>query len=282
MPPGFGGRSVLTLESRRSVEQATLIETFDGRPVVAPSLREVPLSSQTAAVAFIRAITATGYDCVILLTGVGLRALLAVAEGIGETGAFVDGLRRVRVVARGPKPTAVLREIGVTAWAVAPEPNTWRELLAAIDEKRPEFSIGRARVAVQEYGVTNPDLLRGLAERGAVVTSVPIYQWALPEDLGPLQKAVTSIVAGEIDVVLLTSGVQLAHLYQVARDMGADAGMTRGLARTVIASIGPTCSEEIRRHGLTPDLEASHPKMGILVTEAAAQAGALLAAKRPG
>jgi uroporphyrinogen-III synthase len=40
----------------------------------------------------------------------------------------------------------------------------------------------------------------------------------------------------------------------------------------VVASIGPTTSDELRRRGVPPDLEASRPKMGVLVTEAAAQA----------
>src|SRR5262245_47703860 len=133
MPPSFGGRTVLSLESRRAVEQATLIERFDGRPVSAPSLRAVPLSSQHAAIGLIRSLVAGEFDCVILLTGVGLRALIAVAEDVDLRADFIHALGQVRLAARGPKPMAVLREIGVPAWIVAQEPNTWRELLAAID-----------------------------------------------------------------------------------------------------------------------------------------------------
>jgi uroporphyrinogen-III synthase len=48
----------------------------------------------------------------------------------------------------------------------------------------------------------------------------------------------------------------------------------------VVASIGPTTSEELRQQGLTVDLEASHPKMGQLVRDAAERAPALLASKR--
>jgi hypothetical protein len=48
----------------------------------------------------------------------------------------------------------------------------------------------------------------------------------------------------------------------------------------MIASIGPTTSGELRRYGLDPDLEASHPKLGFLVREAAEQASRILADKR--
>jgi uroporphyrinogen-III synthase len=277
---GFAGLTVLSLESRRATEQATLVSRFGGTPMVAPSLREVPLASHADAFTFAEALLAGRVDVVVLLTGVGTRVLVQAIEQRHPREAFLDALRRTRVVARGPKPLAVLRELGVPAWVTAREPNTWRELLEAIDAKAAEFRLAAARVAVQEYGVSNPDLLDALRDRGATVTPVPIYQWALPEDIKPLGDAVEAVSAGRVQVLLLTSGVQLAHLFRVAGDLGRAEQLRHALQRVVIASIGPTTSEEIRRQGLEPDLEASHPKMGVLVTEAAATATDILARKR--
>jgi len=189
------------------------------------------------------------------------------------------------VVARGPKPVAVLRELGVVPAITVPEPNTWRELLLALDEaaaSREELRLRGTRVAVQEYGVSNPELLSGLRERGASVTRVPVYQWALPDDCAPLQAAVKSLVEGEIDVVLFTTSVQLAHLFQIAAEMKLEEPMRLGLCRTIVASIGPTTSEELQRRGVRADLEPSHPKMGFLVKEAAEQCAELLRRKREG
>jgi uroporphyrinogen-III synthase len=183
------------------------------------------------------------------------------------------------VVARGPKPVGVLRELGVKPWVVAPEPNTWRELLAALDAAAPEGLPG-TQVAVQEYGRSNPELLEALRARGAAVTAVPVYQYALPEDVEPLRRAVSAVAAGQVDVVLLTTGTQALHLLQVAEQVGRAGELREGLARAVIASIGPTTSETLAELGLRPDMEPSHPKMGMLVREAAERAHALLAAKR--
>ena len=277
--PNFEGLSVLTLESRRSTEQATLIQRFGGHPILAPSMREVPLDTQSEAIDFVQRLIDGQFDCVVLLTGVGTRALATVASERGMKDAFVQALRRVRIVARGPKPLAALRELDVPAWITAPEPNTWREVLAAIDDASASFSVGGARVAVQEYGVSNPDLLQALRARGALVTPVPIYQWALPDDLDPLRSAIVAVLAGDVHVLVLTSGVQLAHLWHVATEMKQDEQLRDALAGTVIASIGPTTTEEIRRRGLEPDLEASHPKMGVLITEAAAEARRILERK---
>ena len=277
--PSFQGLRVLSLESRRSTEIATLISNFDGRPTVAPALREVPLESNAEAVAFGAALQRGEFDAVIFLTGVGARALLAVIERAQSKDAFLAALARTKAAVRGPKPLAVLREWQVPVWTTAPEPNTWRELLAAIDAKAGDLP-RHARVAVQEYGVSNAELLEGLRARGASVTPVPVYQWALPEDIEPLKRAAVAIARGEIDVALFTTGVQVAHLFQIAAGMHLETEVARGLGRAVVASIGPTTSEELHRRGLSADLEASHPKMGVLVTEAAERSKELLAAKR--
>src|SRR6266851_2927927 len=282
---GFAGLRVLALESRRGPELAKLIATYGGEPVVAPAMREVPLESNKEALAFAAGLLAGEFDMVIFLTGVGARALLNVVETAYKRDEYIASLQRVKVVARGPKPVAVLRELGVTPAITVPEPNTWRELLLGLDEAgatREELRLRGARVAVQEYGVPNPELLAGLFERGAQVTRVPVYQWALPEDLAPLHAAIRTLAAGEIDVVLFTTSVQVAHLFQVAAEMNLEESMRQGLSRAIVASIGPTTSEELQRRGIRADLEPSHPKMGYLVKEASEQAAELLSRKRQG
>jgi len=282
---GFDGLRVLALESRRATELAKLIATYGGEPVVAPAMREVPLESNKEALAFAAALFAGEFDVVIFLTGVGARALLGVVETAYKREEYIAALQRVKVVARGPKPVAVLRELGVVPAITVPEPNTWRELLLALDEaaaSREELRLRGTRVAVQEYGVSNPELLSGLRERGASVTRVPVYQWALPDDCAPLQAAVKSLVEGEIDVVLFTTSVQLAHLFQIAAEMKLEEPMRLGLCRAIVASIGPTTSEELQRRGVRADLEPSHPKMGFLVKETAEQCAELLRRKREG
>ena len=276
--PNFNGLSVLVLESRRSREMAALVTTYGGRPIVAPSMREVPLDSNPDALSFADALLGGAFDIVILLTGVGTRALLEIVQRRHPRDAFIAALGKTKVVARGPKPLAALRDWQVPVWVAAPEPNTWREILAALDATG--HPLNGLRVAVQEYGMANPDLLSGLESRGATVTRVPVYHWALPEDVGPLRAAVTSLASGEIDVAIFTTATQVVHLFQVATEMHKADAVRDGLGRGVVASIGPTTSEELREHGLTVDLEASHPKMGFLVREAAEGSEELLRAKR--
>ena len=280
MPPaGFQNLQVLVLESRRAKEMATLVSTYGGHPHSAPALREVPLDTNTGARAFVDALEQGEFDVVVFLTGVGLRALLEIVGALGGRERFVASLGRTRIVVRGPKPMAVLRELHLTPWVSAPEPNTWREVLEAVDTRGPSAVEG-LRVAVQEYGRSPTALIDGLRERGARVSQVPIYSYALPDDLGPLETAVTEIIDGRIDVALFSTGTQVAHLFRVAALTGREDQLRRHLRRVVIASIGPTTSEELHEQGLDVDLEASHPKMGYLVKEAAERAAELVQIKR--
>jgi uroporphyrinogen-III synthase len=259
----FDRARVLAFESRRAKEMAELIRINGGEPFVAPALTEVPLDHNQEAFAFAGRLYAGEFDMMIFLTGVGARLLgriLAVREPEAR---FREALRKLTVVARGPKPIAVLREWQVEVAVAVPEPNTWRELLTAI-AGRPEKSI-----AVQEYGRSNTELLEGLAAQGRSAFPVPVYQWRLPSDTAPLTEALRGLLAGEFYAAIFTTGVQIEHFLDFARSQGQHDAAISALRRVFIASIGPTCSESLRAHGLQPALEPSHPKMGILVREAA-------------
>ncbi len=258
---------VVAFESRRAAEMAELVRKQGGQPFVAPAMRESPVENDAAAFAFAERLFAGEFDTVVLLTGVGTRQLNRLLAARYLEGSFANALRRVTLVARGPKPVAALRQMGLTPSIVAPEPNTWRELLAATANYT-----GR-RIAVQEYGRSNPELLAALAARGAEVTAVRVYQYDLPENLGPLQEAARRLGAGKFQVALFTTSVQIAHVARVAAEQGIEPAMLAGLRKCLIGSIGPTTTEALEEFGIHPNLEPSHPKMGLLVMEVAARAG---------
>lgn len=264
---GFGGRTVLALESRRSAEIAALIEKCGGRAMAVPATREVSAENTGDVSRFITSLLQDKIHFVIFLTGVGTRALARAAEPFCSREQFVASLSKIPVLARGPKPAAALRELGVPiAWNV-PEPNTWREILQVIEDNNVTVK-GRC-IAVQEYGIPSTGLLEGLKQRGADVLGVHVYDWALPEDLAPLHNAIRAVLDGQVDVVLFTAAIQAHHLLQVAESMNVTEALIAGLRRTKIASIGPVTSEALSEYGIQANMEPSHPKMGFLVREAA-------------
>ena len=260
---GLAGLRVLCLESRRAQEMAKLIANYGGEPIVAPSMQEVTLKDNPEALSFARKLAEGGFDIVIFLTGVGTRALVRLVEAHDLRQKFVEALRRVKVVARGPKPAAALAELGVPVTVAVPEPNTWREVLSALDARPDSSSLKGSRVAVQEYGAKNPELLAGLSERGARVTRVPVYEWALPADTGPLRDSVQAIANGRIDIAFFTTSVQVQHLLRIAGEMQAEEPLRRAFQRIVVGSIGPMTSEALRREWAARRLRARASEDGI-------------------
>jgi len=280
MGEGFGNLRVLSLESRRSREMGSLIANHGGQATVVPSTREVPSGPNAEESAFAEGLAQGQFQIVIFMTGVGTRALAQAIEPEYPREQWVAALSKVAVVARGPKPVAVLREFGVPVTLTVPEPNTWREILHALDQNAGTLPLKGARVAVQEHGVPSRELYAGLSERGAQVFAVPVYKWAPPEDSEPLRDAILGLALGKFDVALFTSSVQVHHLFRFADEMGQRAAVLGGLLRAIVGSIGPVTSETLREYGITPDLEPSHPKMGFLVKETAERSAELRRARK--
>lgn len=276
---GIGGLTVMAFETRRAAELESLIRRHGGLPLVVPSMREVPLEDNRLALELLRRLEAGEVDVVVMMTGVGVRTLADTLKAGCSTERLAASLARATLVARGPKPIAELRKLGLAPQIRVPEPNTWREILSSLDAHAP---VGERRVAVVEYGVSNEQLIAEFKARGAEVFRVPLYRWALPEDTRPLKDAVSRLASSGVDFVLFTSRRQVEHVMQTARGLGlADAALDRA-QRLVVASIGPVCSDALRRYGLPVDLEPEHPKMGHLLAAVARRGRELLEAKRTG
>jgi uroporphyrinogen-III synthase len=275
----LSGLRVVSFESRRSAEAARMIRRHGGEPIEAPSLREVPLRGPSGVDALEQDLLAEAPLLLVLLTGVGAALLVEGLEQRLPRERVLELLNNpaTTIVCRGPKPYAVLKQLGIKPALVVGEPNTWRDVLRELDAH--DFARGK-RVYVQEYGRTNEDLVRELEARASDVRQIKTYAWALPEDLTPLRAAIERIERGEAEVALFTSGVQVTHLLQVAATLGVTERLLSGLSRLVIASVGPLTTEALRQAGLPPDLEPEHPKLGHLMASLASQGRAKLAEKR--
>ena len=271
----FAGLRVISLESRRAREMEELIRRLGGEPFVAPSVHERPLEDQTEAIQFLERLESGEFDMVILMTGVGLEFLRDIIARQMPIERLAEALRRVTVVARGPKPVPALRALGVPVQLVIPEPNTWKEIVKAVTA-RPERSI-----AVQEYGRPNAELNAALQELGAKVASVQIYRWELPSDTRPLAEAARRLAAAECDVILFTSSIQLDHLLEIAQSTGLEAAVRKRLKEHVaVASVGPVMTASLIAAGFPVDIVPNHPKMHSLVKAAAESAAEVLVRKR--
>ncbi|MBI4970736.1 MAG: uroporphyrinogen decarboxylase [Candidatus Omnitrophica bacterium] len=266
---GFKDLTVVSFESRQAEAMAKMIENEGARAISAPTMQEIPLEKNPEVFRFADRLLAGEVDVVIFMTGVGARYLMQVLETRFSQKEIVTALAKTMVVARGPKSVKVLKEFKIPVTILVPEPNTWREILEELDQNERSVSLKGKTVAVQEYGTPNQELLEGLKSRGAKVIRVPVYRWALPDDLAPLQSAIQAIIDGKVQVALFTNAMQVEHLLQVAAERGLESKLRSVMKNIFIASIGPTCSEAIIEKGFQVNLEPQHSTMGALIKETA-------------
>ena len=269
---------MISFESRLKSETEGLLEKHGARVIAAPALQEIPLSEIPEAKAFADAVCEGKLEAVILLTGVGASLLLKAACNHRQRAELVEGLSRLTIVCRGPKPSAALKPFGLRPTISVPEPNTWREVLHELDR---EWPVAGRRIWIQEYGTRNEDFLHALHTRGAIVHSIRVYHWELPEDTAPLKAAILKIVRAQAHIAIFTTALQIEHLLRVAQEIGLAPAVRRSLnTEIVVASVGPITSEALERQGIRPDIVPGHPKLGHLVLAVARRGRALVAEKR--
>ncbi len=236
-----------------------MVERLGGTPYSAPAVRETPLDQPDDIGAFLDQLCDGRFSVVVLMTGVGVTALLREADRLGRLDAVLAALRRTTTVCRGPKPVAVLRRHDVPIGMTASEPHTTKELLQALEA----VDVADKRVGFVHYGERNETAADGLRARGASVSEICLYEWRLPDDVGPLERLVDEIIAGRIDAIVITSQIQCRHLFQIAGRAGKSAALTDALnTKVVVAAVGPVCATALRAFGVVPHVQPAHPKMG--------------------
>jgi uroporphyrinogen-III synthase len=259
MSSSLNGARVGLLESRLSSELAELVRRLGGTPVLAPSVRELPHAEETAR--FVDRLVTERFSVVVILTGAAATAVLNEADRRGQLSEALDALGHATIVCRGPKPTAVMRRHGVHVDFIPERPYTTNELLRAIES----VDLRDRAVAVLHYGERNVALTEALVGRGARLSEVCPYEWALPENTEPLRSLVRDLPS-RIDAIAFTSQIQVRNLFAIAAEMGL-AEETRAALNSaiIVAAVGPVCAEALKQERVLPDVQPADPKMGPLL-----------------
>jgi uroporphyrinogen-III synthase len=256
----FAGARVALLESRLADETAAMVRRLGGDPVNAPSVSEVDVDADQAIAALIDRLSMTRGSVVIFLTGAAVTRVFAVAERLSRATELQVGLTRADLVTRGPKPAGALARRGLTPARAVAEPFTTADVLTALDA----LPLRDRDVTVVHYGERSVPIVARLADRGARVFELLVYEWRLPWNIDPLSSAIDALTAGDIPVLVLTSQIQVRHLVEVAGDRRGR--LIEALNRHVlVGAVGPTCAAACYAAGLRHVVTPTHPKLGPLL-----------------
>ena len=250
---------VAIVEHRFTKEFSALFERFGAKVHACPLLEERPVENRGELQEFVRNVVSGDLDVMIFLTGVGARFLAAEAESMGLKEDFLKGLGKLTVVVRGPKPVAVLRQLGVRV-DVIPENPTTEGVIQALRSR----DLQGRRVGVQLYGTPNPQLVSALEVKGAKVTPVQVYAYGAAADSSEVKVLIGRILDGQIQVMAFTSAPQVRMLFDFASQTGLAEGLAKALRSVLIASIGEVTNRALEERGLTPKIVPALSKMGAL------------------
>ena len=189
-------------------------------------------------------------DDLILLTGEGLRRLVGFADRAGLKDDFIESIKRVRTITRGPKPGRALKEIDLKPDVLAEAPTT-DGVIASLDKE----NLKSRRIGVQLYGTDpNEKLIAYLHSRDATVLAVSPYIYASKSTEGEVLSLIDSLGAGEIDVIAFTSQPQYQRLAAVAKAHGRADSLHQSLVDTTIAAVGPVVKKVLSDAGIPVEI----------------------------
>ena len=230
--PLFGRRVVVTRAREQASELKRLLEESGAQVLQYPTIEIAPPDSWDSLDAAIDA----RYDWLVFTSINGVKAYF---ERLFARGRDARALAGSKIAAVGDSTAAELRARGLNP-DVVPEKFLSTALLPLLAEDQTGI-----RTAVVRAAEGRDELIDELRRRGGEVDLVVAYQTkAASENLEELR---AQLEAGAVDAVTFTSASTVDHFF---------AKLTPG--RALLASMGPTTSEAIRRHGKEPHVVAEN------------------------
>jgi uroporphyrinogen-III synthase len=244
------GKTIALAEGRQLEELAGLLEKEGAAVLRCPMLSILDVPDAKPVNAWLRDLVAGKFEYVILLTGEGLRRLIAFAERAKLKEAVIEALGKVKIVTRGPKPGQALKEIGLKPTLVAAAPTTDGVITTL---KRQDLA--KTTIGVQLYSESNAPLTEFLSEAGAKVKTVQPYVYAPAADADRVADLISRAAGGAVDVIVFTSSPQVDRVFEVAAERQLDAQWRRALDRVKVASVGPVVGENLKHRGVKVDIQ---------------------------
>ena len=229
-----------------------------------PTIRTMPVADADAARAATEELIARPPDCVVVNTGVGVRAWWALADGWGLTEELTNVVAAAYVVARGPKAAGVLMSFGIDT--------EWRSPASTLSdavEHLLEKGVAGARIALQLDGSGRAVEARcALEGAGAEVVAVPTYRWTLPRDHAPALRLIEAVCAQKLDAVTFTAAPAVHNLFVLAEQEGVADPLRAALDGPVVAMcVGPVCREAMSERGVVHARQPRTARLGTMVKD---------------
>ncbi|MGW9527782.1 uroporphyrinogen-III synthase [Paenibacillus terrae] len=261
MAQRMAGKRVALAGPRKADEMALLVTKMGGEPVLRPAQGTVFLDDielRNAIVSWVK----QPPDWNIFTTGMGMDALLDMAEDMGVAEQIIELLHSSNIAARGYKTVNGLKKRGFT-----PDVRDEDGSLIGLTQAFTPYDLKGKEVLLQLHGDPAPRLVKWLDEQGAVTRQVLPYKHIPPEEAN-LQALLQDILNRNVDAVTFTSGPQIRFLAQYAREQKQMEDVLEAFRQDVIAvSVGKVTAQSILEEGIGRIVFPVEERMGAMMVE---------------
>lgn len=225
------GKKVLVPRGKDQAKSfSQLVERHGGIPIEIPLIAFRPIEDNGRLQECLKALDT--YDWIIFTSNVTVETFCS----------FLDGSAPnfPKVAAIGKKTEEVLKEKGLQVEFV---PSMY-VAEAFVEEFLPYIHRG-SRVLLPKGNLAREYIAASLAEAGAIVDEVVIYETYMPAE--NREKLAQMLADKQLDILLFTSPSTVGHLMKVVSEFGLD----EQLKECVIGCIGPVTEKKLLAYGLT-------------------------------
>ncbi|MCB0064950.1 MAG: hydroxymethylbilane synthase [Caldilineaceae bacterium] len=231
-------RVVVTRAEAQADSFADALTTLGATPILIPTIQIVPMPDLTLFDQALQALDQYNWLIFTSVNGVGI-----VTERLTTLQIAPDAFKTVKVAAVGETTADALRTHGIVPTFV-PERYVAEAIVDGLGE------VSGQRILLPQAEIARETLAQQLAERGATVDAIPVYQ-TLAADLDG--DALTALNVG-VDLLTFTSSSTVRNLVQA---LTAATGAAPAFTDEIIACIGPVTADTARDLGLHVDIVAA-------------------------
>jgi len=253
----MNGATIGITAARRAEEQASIVRALGGVPVIGSSIDcDQPATDEVVDPQLQTAIAAAP-DIVVVMTGIGARHSLAVAERSGRESAMRAMFEGATVVARGSKARNTLRRLGVRVDLLADPPSS-----AGLRLLFDTMPVADRTIVVICSGPGADPIVPVVRAAGAAVHTIHPYAIDLPDDAQPATRLAQMAHDGAIDAITFTSANAVNGLMAAMERSGLD--VPHPHPSVLVTAVGPVTRDALVAHGWRVDVEPTTPRMGAM------------------
>ena len=220
-------------------DTAEFVKTLGWTPFILHTVELKPLDHRKIMEQFQSRLRNGPVDWIVFMSSTGVNLLF---ENLGSSH-LQGALLKVNLLAVGPRTRDALVRHGSNR-VMIPE----RYSSAGVDEFFSRSNAENLRIILVRSSSADDSLATSLSSKGAVVTTINVYESLVPENLESATNFLERLSAGVFSAVLFTSAVSVSNLFKIAATKLPEESLTGLLKQVSVGAIGPATAQELQRH----------------------------------